>query len=137
VSKEQKKAPQRDWGLSRTVGLEPDKDSKMSNSSEKEYSTEDAGAQEGEPWPEPDASLFGNYGDLPDFPVDLLPGAIRPFIKHLAKTMHSPPEFIAIPALCAAGAMLGRKVRIQMKQVDGGWKERAALWGLSLRHRGV
>jgi hypothetical protein len=102
--------------------------------------TQDSGAEspdqeassltpDGDPWPDPDASLFGNYGELPDFPVDLLPGAIRPFIKHLAKTMHSPPEFIAIPALCAAGAMLGRKVRIQMKQVDGGWKERAALWG--------
>jgi hypothetical protein len=66
VSKEQKKAPQRDWGLSRTVGLEPDKDSKMSNSSEKEYSTEDAGFQDA-PEDAPENTRAANWEVPPQF----------------------------------------------------------------------
>jgi hypothetical protein len=79
-------------------------------------------------WPEPD-DLGGNGDKAPPFPTDLLPGALRPFVRQAAELMDSPPEMIAIPALVAAGAMLGLKPKIQMKQIDTKWKERAALWG--------
>lgn len=69
---------------------------------------------------------------LPDvlpFNQEMLPASIRDYIYDIADRQQSPVDFVAIPALCALSAVLGRKVMIAPKQLDD-WVLTANLWGV-------
>ncbi|MBX9665916.1 DUF3987 domain-containing protein, partial [Novosphingobium sp.] len=50
--------------------------------------------------------------------------------------MQTPPEFVAVPAMIAAGAVIGRKVGIRPLQSDD-WQEVPNLWGCIVGRPGV
>ena len=59
------------------------------------------------------------------FPVELLPDAVRDFVKQIAKTVGCDESFGALPILCALASAIGNSRKIMLKK---GWSECAALW---------
>jgi hypothetical protein len=57
---------------------------------------------------------------LVDFPVEILPPSMRGLVVSAAASMLVPPEFVAVPLLVLAGAVIGNAWEIELK---GGWKE--------------
>jgi hypothetical protein len=68
-------------------------------------------------------------GDTLTLPLALLPKPLSSYAATTAKCMGTLSDAIVIPALCAAGALLGREVKIQVKQNETGWTEGPAMWG--------
>jgi hypothetical protein len=66
---------------------------------------------------------------VPAFPPDLLPDALRPWIMDAAARIQCPIDYIAIPAMVAAGALIGARIAAKAKQVDD-WHEVPNLFGL-------
>lgn len=67
--------------------------------------------------------------DVPKFDLTLLPDSLRSWVKDNAERMQVPAEMVAVPALVAAGAVLGRKVAMQPKAADSGWQVITNNWG--------
>jgi Protein of unknown function (DUF3987) len=70
-------------------------------------------------------------GLLPVAPFDMafLPEAIRAWVADCADLKQCPPEFVAIPAMVALAATIGRKISIR-PQRNTDWSEVANLWGM-------
>ncbi len=66
--------------------------------------------------------------EVPTLPAELIPEPLRPWIDDVAERLCVHREFIAIPAIVAAGAVVGRTVGIHPKQYDD-WLEVSNLWG--------
>jgi hypothetical protein len=49
---------------------------------------------------------------------EMLPEAIREYIFDVADRQQSPPDFVAVAAICGLAALVGRKVLIRPKQLD-------------------
>ena len=65
---------------------------------------------------------------VPTFDLDFLPGSIAPWVGDIADRMQCPLEFVAVPAVVALGAALGRKIAIRpQRRTD--WLETPNLWG--------
>jgi hypothetical protein len=62
-------------------------------------------------------------------PLDLLPKVIRNFVEDTTFRLQCAPDLVVIPALCAAGALLGKSVRVQPLWNNSVWIERPAIWG--------
>lgn len=62
------------------------------------------------------------------FNPEMLPEAIRGFVMDVADRQQSPPDFVAVAAICALSAVLGRKVLMHPKQNDD-WKITPNQWG--------
>lgn len=86
-------------------------------------------------WPNPEP-LPGGLLPVPAFDLDMLPAAFKPWIGDAAERMQVPAEFIAIPAMLAAGAVIGNKVAIRPMQRDD-WQEVPNLWGCIVGRPGV
>ena len=57
-----------------------------------------------------------------------LPEALAPWVADIAERMQCPPDFVAVPAMVALGAVLGRKIGIRpQRRTD--WTEVPNLWG--------
>lgn len=65
----------------------------------------------------------------PPMPSDLLPVPFRDWISDTAERLSVHLEMIAIPAIVAAAASIGRSAAIYPKAYDTGWVEAANLWG--------
>jgi len=66
--------------------------------------------------------------DAPTLPPELLPAALRPWIVDGAERMQVPLEFIAVPAIVALAAVVGRRMGIHPKAKDD-WLVVPNLWG--------
>lgn len=86
-------------------------------------------------WPVP-KPLPGGLLQVPSFDCSLMPGALRPWVEDVAERMQTPPEFIAVPAMIAAGSVIGRKVAIRPMRHDD-WTEVPNLWGCVVGRPGV
>jgi putative DNA primase/helicase len=65
---------------------------------------------------------------VPQFDLAYLPDAIAPWVADIADRMQCPLEYVAVPAIVALGAALGRKVAIRpQRRTD--WLETPNLWG--------
>lgn len=62
------------------------------------------------------------------FNPEMLPEALRGFVMDVSNRQQSPPDFVAVTALCALSAVLGRKVLMRPKQNDD-WTVTPNLWG--------
>jgi hypothetical protein len=62
-------------------------------------------------------------------PVELLPKVVRDCVADTTYRLQCAPDLVVIPALVAAGALLGHVVRVQPKCADPTWTERPAIWG--------
>jgi putative DNA primase/helicase len=78
-------------------------------------------------WPVPKALPSGLLA-VPRFDLAFLPNSVAPWVADIADRMQCPLEYVAVPAIVALGAALGRKVAIRpQRRTD--WLETANLWG--------
>ena len=70
------------------------------------------------------------------FDYELLPEALRPWIQDIAERMQCPPDFIAVAALGAIAAVIGRKVGIR-PQARTDWTVVPNLWIMVVGRPGV
>jgi hypothetical protein len=77
-----------------------------------------ANAPPAEPWAPP--VPFNQLGDVPSFPVPLLPAWLAEWVSAEAEATQTPPDLAANLALPVAGAALARKVRALIRD---GWRE--------------
>ena len=78
-------------------------------------------------WPEPRAIPDG-LPPVPAFDESLLPEALRPWLSDVAERTQCPPEYAAVGALVALGAVVGRSCAIRPKRYDD-WTIVPNLWG--------
>ncbi len=84
----------------------------------------DGGHKEG--WPEVDMSLMEDVrGDVPAFPLDLLPPAWAQWVSDTAKSAGAPVDYVAQGLLASVAAVCGTGVQAQ---VSPAWSEPLVLW---------
>jgi hypothetical protein len=86
-------------------------------------------------WPEPQPLPQGLQPVLP-FDLAMLPASLAPWVSDIAERMQAPIEYVAVTAIVAAGAVIGRKVGIR-PQEHTDWYEVPNLWGLIVGRPGV
>jgi len=86
-------------------------------------------------WPEPKA-LPGGLLPVHAFDSALLPAAFRSWVDDVAERMQTPPDFIGVSAMVAAGSVIGRKVGIRPMRNDD-WQEVPNLWSCIIGRPGV
>ncbi len=87
----------------------------------------DAPSQKGSHWNAP-KPLPSELLPVPHFDLAFLPRSIAPWVGDIAERMQCPLEFVAVPAIVALGAALGRKVAVRpQRRTD--WLETPNLWG--------
>lgn len=86
-------------------------------------------------WPVP-KPLPSGLVPVPPFNLEYLPRSIAPWVDDIAERTQCPLEFVAIPALVALGATLGRKVGIR-PQRHTDWIEAPNLWGCVIGRPGA
>lgn len=77
-------------------------------------------------WPEP-KPLPDALPPVPAFEFAMLPDSLRPWIADIALRVQCPPDFVAVAAMVALSAVVGRKIGIRPKRRDD-WYEVANLW---------
>ena len=92
-------------------------------------------ATEGQEWPEPQP-LPDGLARVDSFDLDMLPGRLCAWIGDIADRVQCPPDFVAVAAVAALGAVLGRKLAIR-PQARTDWSEVANQWGLIIGRPGV
>ena len=65
----------------------------------------------------------------PAFDYELLPDALRPWVRDVAERIQCPPDFCAVTALWALGVAVGRRLGIRPKERDD-WTVIPNLWGV-------
>lgn len=86
-------------------------------------------------WPDPVPLRDELPGVLP-FNMALMPARLRPWVADIAERMNCPADFVAIPAMIAAGAVIGRRVGIRPQRRTT-WLEVANLWGCVVARPGA
>jgi hypothetical protein len=79
------------------------------------------------PWPER-VPISDNYFSVPSLQASLLPDPLRPWVEDTAERASIPLPFVAVPALVALGAVVGRSVNIRPERFDD-WSVVPNLWG--------
>lgn len=80
-----------------------------------------------EAWPDP-APLRDELPNVAPFHPDMLPSRLRGWVVDIATRMSLPLDMVAIPAMVAAGSVIGRRVGIR-PQENTDWTEVGNLWG--------
>ena len=78
-------------------------------------------------WPEPQPLPEGLLPVAP-FTTDFLPFTLSSWVDDIAERMQCPPEFIAVTAVAALGAVLGRRIGVRPQQRTD-WVEVCSFWG--------
>jgi putative DNA primase/helicase len=86
-------------------------------------------------WPAPQPIPSG-LPPVPAFDGRLLPSALAPWVADIAERAQCPPAFVAVGALVAAAAVIGRQVAIRPKRADD-WTVIPNLWGLAVGRPGL
>jgi len=87
------------------------------------------------PWVDP-KPLPSNLPPVAVFDIGLLPSALAAWVGDISDRMQAPPEFVAVPAMIAAGSVIGRKVAIR-PQANTDWYVVPNLWGCIVGRPGV
>jgi putative DNA primase/helicase len=74
--------------------------------------------------------------EVPTFPAELLPAALRDLATDIAERMQVPLDFIAVPLVITAGAVIGRQCGIFPKRHDD-WLVIPNLWGAVVGRPGL
>ena len=67
--------------------------------------------------------------EVPSMPSALVPTVFRPWVEDEAERLGVCREFLAVPAVIAAGSLLGRNLTIRPKALDS-WTVAPNLWGI-------
>lgn len=87
-------------------------------------------------WPEPQ-EIKSTLPPVPPFDDKVLPPVFRAWVNDIAERMQCPPEYLAVGAITAAGALVGNRIGVQPKQHDTGWVEVPNIWGAVVGKPGV
>jgi putative DNA primase/helicase len=86
-------------------------------------------------WPEP-RPLPTGLAPVEPFDIAFLPESIAQWVADIGDRMQCPPDFVAVPAMVALGAVLGRKIAIRpQRRTD--WTEVPNLWGCIVGRPGM
>jgi hypothetical protein len=80
-----------------------------------------------EHWPIP-KQIPSDLARVDAFALDFLPDRLAPWIDDIASRLQCPPDYPAITAMTALGAILGRKIGIK-PQLKTDWIEIPNVWG--------
>jgi putative DNA primase/helicase len=86
-------------------------------------------------WPKP-KDLPSKLARVAPFDVEFLPPKIAPWIMDISERLQCPPDYVAVAALTALGALIGRRVGIRPQQKTD-WLEIANLWGAFIGKPGL
>ncbi|HZV08488.1 MAG TPA: YfjI family protein, partial [Novosphingobium sp.] len=85
------------------------------------------GADASPDWPEP-LPLNDELPAVLPFDPAMLPSQLAPWVIDIAERMNCPLDMVAVPAMIAAGSLVGRRIAIRpQRQTD--WQEAGNLWG--------
>src|SRR5260370_16044081 len=82
------------------------------------------------PWPEPQPVPPGRP-PVPPFSVALVPAALAPWVADIADRIQCPPDSVAVGAMVAAAAVIGRQIALRPKRQDD-WAVVPTLGGLAV-----
>lgn len=88
-----------------------------------------------EPWPTPQP-FPDVLPDVPELHEELLPRELRAWAVDIAERMSCPLDYVGVPAIIAAGSLIGRRVGIR-PQEHTDWVEAANLWGVIVGEPGT
>lgn len=86
-------------------------------------------------WLEP-VPIGSGLPDVQAFHLDMLPPILRDFAEDISERMQTPPDFVAVTSMIAAGSVIGCKVGIR-PQIYTDWHEVPNLWGIVIGRPGV
>lgn len=86
-----------------------------------------AQAQPFDVWPDP-IPLRDELPPVMPFDPSLIPTSLSPWVQDIAERMNCPMDLVAIPAMVAAGSLIGRRIGIR-PQRHTNWMEAGNLWG--------
>ncbi|MDB5693088.1 MAG: hypothetical protein JWO81_2151 [Alphaproteobacteria bacterium] len=86
-------------------------------------------------WADPKRLPSGLLAVRP-FEMGMLPAPLIPWVSDIVGRMQVPAEFVAVPAIIGAGALIGRKIGIR-PQEETDWHETPNLWGAVIGRPGV
>lgn len=86
-------------------------------------------------WEDP-RSLPSGLAPVAAFDIGLLPTGLARWVGDISDRMQAPPEFVAVPAMIAAGSVIGRKVVVR-PQANTDWYVVPNLWGCIVGRPGV
>ena len=87
-------------------------------------------------WPDPKPADDAILPVPPFDPAQMLPEPFAGWVLDVADRAQCPPDFVAVPLLCALAAVVGRKVAIRPKRHDD-WTVVPNLWGVIVGEPGV
>jgi hypothetical protein len=64
-------------------------------------------------------------GEVPEFPLDVLPSPVRAYVQAAAESLSVPAEMVAVVLLALAGALIGNRLHLVLKT---SWREYATLY---------
>jgi Protein of unknown function (DUF3987) len=96
---------------------------------------EDGGQQTSEQWPKP-KPLPAGLAPVEAFSSEFLPDALAPWVDDIANRLQCPPDYVAVTALTAVGAVIGRRIGIK-PQAKTDWIEIPNLWGAFIGRPGM
>lgn len=67
------------------------------------------------------------------FPLEILPAPLRQYVQEAAWATNTPPDYTAVPMLCAAGGAIGNSRRLEIKE---GHTESACLFAVTIGRPG-
>lgn len=89
----------------------------------------------GREWPQP-KPLPDGLAPVAGFDMGSLPESVAPWVADIADRMQCAPDFVAVPAIVALGAALGRKIAVRpQRRTD--WIEVPNLWGCIVGRPGM
>lgn len=93
----------------------------------RDYRVQKNGAPLAPGWPKP-LPIVATLPAVQSFEGDLLPPSLADYVFDVADRQQSPPDFVAVAALCGLAAVIGNKARINPKSNDD-WSVVPNLWG--------
>jgi putative DNA primase/helicase len=86
-------------------------------------------------WEEP-KPLPSGLAPVEAFNSDFMPGALAPWIDDVATRLQCPPDYVAVAAITALGAVIGRRIGIKPQRKTD-WVEVPNLWGAFIGRPGM
>jgi Protein of unknown function (DUF3987) len=86
-------------------------------------------------WPQP-KPLPSKLAKVAQFDIEFLPPSIAPWVADISERLQCPPDYVAVTALVALGALIGRRVAIKPQQKTD-WNEIPNVWGAFIGKPGM
>jgi len=94
-----------------------------------------ASSAEAPPWPEPKPLPSGEI-PVDAFDYEFLPVSLQEWVKDISNRLQCPPDYVAVAAIIALGALIGRRLGIRPQEKTD-WLEIPNLWGMIIGRPGL